>query len=42
MKEQANDIKVLVARMREQYFALRKQSSQELDEVQKKFEAEVN
>ena len=37
MKEQSSDIKVLVARMRDQYFALRDQSSRELDEVQQKF-----
>jgi hypothetical protein len=40
LKEQANDIKVLVSKMREQYFALRDQSISELEEIQKKFEAE--
>lgn len=38
MKEQASDIKVLVSKMREQYFALRDQSIRELDEIQKTFE----
>lgn len=40
MKEQASDIKALVSKMREQYFALRDQSIQELEEIQKRFEAE--
>lgn len=31
LKEQASDIKVLVSKMREQYFALRDQSIQELE-----------
>lgn len=35
------DIKLLVGKMREQYFALRDQSLKELEEVQRKFEAEV-
>lgn len=40
LKDQANDIKVLVSKMREQYFALRDQSINELEEIQRKFEAE--
>ena len=40
MKEQASDIKILVSKMREQYFALRDQSIRELDEIQKTFEDE--
>jgi len=40
LKEQASDIKVLVSKMREQYFALRDQSIRELDEIQRKFESE--
>lgn len=38
LKEQASDIKLLVSKMREQYFALRDESIRELDEIQKKFE----
>jgi hypothetical protein len=37
LKEQSSDIKVLVSKMREQYFALRDQSIKELDEIQKTF-----
>lgn len=37
LKEQASDIKVLVSKMREQYFTLRGQSIRELDEIQKTF-----
>lgn len=40
LKQEANDIKVLVSKMREQYFALRDQSVQELEEIQRRFEAE--
>ncbi len=38
LKEEANDIKILVSKMRDQYFALRDQSIKELDEIQKTFE----
>ena len=41
MKEQSNDVKVVVSRMRDQYFALRDQSAKELEEIQKKFDVEV-
>lgn len=37
LKEQASDIKVLVSKMREQYFTLRDQSIRELDEIQRTF-----
>lgn len=37
LKEQASDIKVLVSKMREQYFILRDQSIRELDEIQRTF-----
>lgn len=40
LKEEANDIKILVSKMRDQYFALRDQSIKELDEIQKTFEDE--
>ena len=40
LKDQSSDIKVLVSKMREQYFALRDQSINELEEIQRKFEAE--
>ena len=37
LKDQSSDIKILVSKMREQYFALRDQSIRELDEIQKTF-----
>ncbi len=37
LKQEANDIKVLVSKMRQQYFALRDQSVQELEEIQRRF-----
>lgn len=40
LKGQGEDIKILVAKMREQYFALRNQSLKELEEIQKRFEEE--
>lgn len=40
LKQEASDIKVLVSKMREQYFALRDQSVNELEEIQRRFEAE--
>lgn len=40
LKEQAADIRLLVSKMREQYFALRDQSIAELEEIQRRFEAE--
>ena len=40
LKDQSSDIKILVSKMREQYFALRDQSIRELDEIQKTFEDE--
>ncbi len=40
MKQQSVDIKQLVLKMRNQYFALRDQSFKELEEVQAQFETE--
>lgn len=41
LKSQSEDVKVLVAKMREQYFALRDQSLKELEDIQHEFENEV-
>lgn len=38
LKSQSEDIKVLVAKMRQQYFALRDQSLNELDSIQTQFQ----
>lgn len=42
LKEQSQDIKLLVGRMRGQYFTLRDENLKELEEIQRKFEAEVH
>lgn len=42
LKSQSEDVKVLVAKMREQYFALRDQSLKELEDIQHEFENEVS
>lgn len=41
LKEQSQDIKELVVRMRDQFFTLRDKNLQELEEIQRKFELEV-
>lgn len=41
LKDQSHDIKLLVGRMRSQFFTLRDENLKELEEIQRKFEAEV-
>jgi dynein regulatory complex protein 1 len=42
LKEESQDIKQLVSRMRSQFFTLRDENLKELEEIQRKFEAEVH
>jgi hypothetical protein len=41
LKDQSQDIKQLVGRMRSQFFTLRDENLKELEEIQRKFETEV-